>query len=109
MGGSVSKSKSTISLSLFYSCSPLPCVFQNKIESLFSFAEILAKVVEGKPKLTAGLNIPPLTRYQTNTLVARLNPKMAEIYDIWIRLGPGDIAGMPNDARSVMSAFSLPV
>lgn len=53
--------------------------------------------------------MPPLTRYQTKTFTKRLSPKVAEMYEIWIRLGPEGESVAPTAGRNVMSFFSLAV
>lgn len=58
-----------------------------------------------RPNEMDGLNMPPLTRYHTKTLAMRLSPKMLEMYEIWIRLGPGAAAIEPTGALRVMSFF----
>lgn len=63
----------------------------------------------GGMSLTAGLNMPPLTRYQMKTLTAKLKPKTDEMYAICMRLGPLGAEEEPLDARSVLSNFSLAV
>lgn len=45
-------------------------------------------IISASPKLTAGLNSPPLILKKTQTLIAKLKPNTSAIYNSWVSCGP---------------------